>query len=128
MKKVSDKNVRSSSYFLLCYELFTYMDNKLTNLPVSSISGGKPIKSLLERLESKEGLLRANLRGKRTNYAARCVLTPDSKLNLSEVGIPKLLAQSLTKPVMVTKYNIEKVKTWVRSTDYVSANYYDCVI
>lgn len=115
-------------YFLMCYEIFTYMDNKLTNIPVSSISGGKPVKSLLERLESKEGLPRANLRGKRTNYAARCVLTPDSALNLSEVGISKLLAQSLTKPVMVTKHNIEQVKKWISSTEYVSANYYDCVM
>lgn len=120
----TDKTTEQT-YYLFTYEIFTYMDNKISKIPVSTFRGGKPVKSLLQRLESKEGLLRSNLRGKRTTYTARCVLTPDPQLEIDQVGVPLTLAVTLTKPVVVTNYNYDEVVDWINSEEYVKATYYE---
>lgn len=61
--------------------------------------------SLTGRLSSKEGRVRGNLMGKRSNFTARSVITPDDRLELGEIGIPKSVARTLTKSVKVTQYN-----------------------
>lgn len=48
----------------------------------------KNIKSISERLKGKQGRFRNNLLGKRVDFAARTVISPDPNLNLDEVGIP----------------------------------------
>ena len=41
-------------------------------------------------LEKKEGLFRKHMMGKRVNYAARSVISPDPYLNTDEIGIPEV--------------------------------------
>ena len=43
------------------------------------------IKQILER---KEGLFRMNMMGKRVDFAARSVISPDPYINMDEIGIP----------------------------------------
>lgn len=48
----------------------------------------KTIKSIEERLKSKEGRFRQNLMGKRVDFSARSVISPDACLALDELGVP----------------------------------------
>lgn len=58
----------------------------------------KAIKSIEERLKSKEGRFRQHLMGKRVDFSARSVVSPDSNLALDELGVPEKLARALTIP------------------------------
>lgn len=57
-------------------------------------------------MEKKEGLFRMHMMGKRVNYAARSVITPDPNLDVEEVGIPEVFAKKLTFPTPVTSWNV----------------------
>ena len=111
---------------LLQYHVFTYFDNKTPRVPTAVYKNGTPLKSLLQRIESKEGIFRSNLAGKRTDFAMRAVLTGDSFIKVDEVGISKGLAMLLTKPVVIDKNNIDEAKTWVNGEKgYIKATYYE---
>ncbi len=43
---------------------------------------------LLQILEKKEGLFRKHMMGKRVDYAARSVISPDPYINMDEIGVP----------------------------------------
>ena len=58
----------------------------------------KKIKSIEERLKSKEGRFRPHLMGKRVDFSARSVVSPDSNLALDELGVPEKIAAALTIP------------------------------
>ena len=58
------------------------MDNDIPNYPASMHKSGKKIKSITARLRGKEGRLRGNLMGKRVDFSARAVITPDPNLSL----------------------------------------------
>ncbi|OMJ28106.1 DNA-directed RNA polymerase I subunit rpa1 [Smittium culicis] len=61
-------------------------------------------------LEKKEGLFRKNMMGKRVNFAARSVISPDPNLEPSEVGVPPVFAKKLTFPEPVTFHNVENLR------------------
>ena len=61
----------------------------------------------------KEGRFRANLSGKRVNYSARTVISPDPNLGIDEVGIPLKIALHMTYPVKVTPFNINLMRQLV---------------
>lgn len=48
----------------------------------------KQIKSIEERLKGKEGRFRQNLMGKRVDFSARSVISPDANIALDELGVP----------------------------------------
>jgi DNA-directed RNA polymerase II subunit RPB1 len=66
-------------------------------------------------LKSKEGRIRGNLLGKRVDYCARTVITPDPNLALDQLGVPKSVATNLTFPETVTPLNIEFLTKLVRN-------------
>jgi len=108
---------------LLQYHVTTYFDNAVTQIPPARHRSGQPLKTLTERIKSKEGRFRYNLAGKRVNYAARTVISPDPKIKLNEVGIPLSVAMILTVPEMVTEWNIKALKEYIMSDVYPKANY-----
>lgn len=69
---------------------------------------GRPIKSICSRLKAKEGRIRGNLMGKRVDFSARTVITPDPNINIDELGVPWSIALNLTYPETVTPCNIER--------------------
>lgn len=68
---------------------------------------------LKQVLEKKEGIIRMHMMGKRVNFAARTVITPDPNLNIDEIGIPEIFAKRLTYPVPVTTWNVTKLRELV---------------
>ena len=67
------------------------------------------------RIQKKGGRIRYNLMGKRVEFTARCVITPDDGLKLNEIGIPESVANTLTVPVKVTDYNKTELQKLVDS-------------
>lgn len=64
-------------------------------------------------LEKKEGLFRMHMMGKRVNYAARSVISPDPNIETNEIGVPPVFARKLTYPEPVTMHNFEQLKAAV---------------
>ncbi|MBN2202848.1 MAG: DNA-directed RNA polymerase subunit A' [Candidatus Aenigmarchaeota archaeon] len=109
---------------LLQYHVATFLDNSLSGIPAARHRSGRPLKTLSNRLKSKEGRFRQNLTGKRVNFSARTVISPDPCISINEVGVPKVIAKELTVPVTVTEGNIKDVKELIeRSPIWPSANY-----
>ena len=110
-----DKNVLEEWHQLLQYHIVTFVDNTLPNIPRAQQRSGRPLKSVKERLKSKEGRVRGNLMGKRVDYSGRSVITPDPNLSINQLGVPVEIATNLTKPEIVTKYNIKKLTKTVEN-------------
>ncbi|MCK4497382.1 MAG: DNA-directed RNA polymerase subunit A', partial [Candidatus Aenigmarchaeota archaeon] len=95
---------------LVQYHISTYFDNELTGIPLARHRSGRPLKGLIQRLKAKEGRIRGNLLGKRVNFSARTVISPDPKISINEVGVPEIVARELTIPEYVTPLNTKYVK------------------
>ncbi|MAG15726.1 DNA-directed RNA polymerase subunit A' [Candidatus Woesearchaeota archaeon] len=110
---------------LLQYHVTTFFDNDVAQLPPARHRSGQPLKTISERIRSKEGRIRHNLVGKRTNFSARTVISPDPMLGLNEVGVPEIMALKLSVPERVTEWNIEYLKKFVKNgpKKYPGANY-----
>ena len=110
---------------LLQYHVTTFFDNEVAQLPPARHRSGQPLKTITSRIKSKEGRIRHNLAGKRTNFSARTVISPDPMLHINEVGVPLIIAMKLTVPEKVTEWNKDYLKKFVeRGADkYPGANY-----
>ncbi|MEL9909133.1 MAG: DNA-directed RNA polymerase subunit A' [Desulfurococcus sp.] len=98
---------------LLQYHITTYFDNEVPGVPVAKHRSGKTLKGIAQRLKGKEGRFRNNLRGKRVDFSARTVISPDPSLSINEVGVPEDVAKILTIPERVTPWNIEEMRKLV---------------
>ncbi|CAL6053543.1 DNA-directed_RNA polymerase subunit [Hexamita inflata] len=81
----------------------------------SSKAATQTMDGLRQTLERKQGLFRMNIQGKRVNFAARSVISPDINLNTSEVGIPDVFAKVLTFPEAVCSQNLALMQQLVRN-------------
>lgn len=72
-------------------------------------TNGRAIKCIKSRISGKDGLIRNNLMGKRVNQSGRTVIGPDPTVGTDEVVVPEKMAEILTKPERVTRYNIEEL-------------------
>ncbi|MDD5581870.1 MAG: DNA-directed RNA polymerase subunit beta' [Candidatus Marinimicrobia bacterium] len=61
----------------------------------------RPLKSLSDMLNGKEGRFRQNLLGKRVDYSGRSVIVVGPELKIHECGLPKLMATELFKPHLI---------------------------
>lgn len=94
---------------LLQYHVATLIDNNIPGVSPAAQRSGRLLKSLQQRLGSKEGRIRSNLQGKRVEYSARSVITPDPNISVGELGVPLKIATNLTYPEKVTRFNIGKL-------------------
>ena len=110
---------------LLQYHVTTYFDNEASGVPPARHRSGRPLKTLAQRLKGKEGRFRSNLSGKRVNFSARTVISPDPNISINEVGVPEMIATEVTVPVFVTEWNIEEMKRFIMNGPNVhpGANY-----
>ncbi|ORY31547.1 beta and beta-prime subunits of DNA dependent RNA-polymerase [Rhizoclosmatium globosum] len=75
--------------------------------------GQIPPPGVRQLLEKKEGLFRKHMMGKRVNYAARSVISPDPYIETNEIGIPPVFASKLTYPEAVTHHNFATLREHV---------------
>ena len=90
---------------VLQYYIATLVDNKIPGVAAVAQRSGRPLKAIKDRLNGKGGRVRGNLMGKRVDFSARSVITPDPNLSISELGIPMKIAKNLTKPITVNSKN-----------------------
>ena len=95
---------------LLQYHVTTYFNNEASGIPPARHRSGRALKTLSQRLKGKEGRFRSNLSGKRVDFSARTVISPDPNLDISEVGVPLDVAIRLSMPEKVTSWNIEEMR------------------
>jgi DNA-directed RNA polymerase I subunit RPA1 len=78
--------------------------------PVQGAAGKTNADGIKQNLEKKEGLFRKNMMGKRVNFAARSVISPDPNIETNEIGVPPVFAKKLTYPEPVTNHNFYDLK------------------
>ena len=61
----------------------------------------RPLKSLSESLQGKQGRFRQNLLGKRVDYSGRSVIVVGPDLQMHQCGLPKQMALSLFRPFVI---------------------------
>ncbi|UCD45625.1 MAG: DNA-directed RNA polymerase subunit A', partial [Candidatus Bathyarchaeota archaeon] len=103
---------------LLQYHITTYFNNEVSGIPPARHRSGRTLKSLAQRLKGKEGRFRGNLSGKRVDYSARTVISPDPNLDINEVGVPVHIATRLTVPDIITERNIDEMRKLVINGPY----------
>jgi DNA-directed RNA polymerase subunit A' len=108
-------NIIQELHELLQYHVTTYFDNEVSGLPPARHRSGRALKTLSQRLKGKEGRFRGNLSGKRVDFSARTVISPDPNIDISEVGVPIDVAQRLTIPERVTPWNVDELKQLIRN-------------
>ena len=97
----------------LQYHIATLIDNEIAGIMQASQRSGRPLKGIRQRIKGKEGRIRGNLMGKRVDFSARSVITPDSQISLHELGVPIEIALKLTFPEKVNEKNIKHLRRCV---------------
>ncbi|RLN97390.1 hypothetical protein BBJ28_00008825 [Nothophytophthora sp. Chile5] len=95
--------------------LWTELQNSVNLLVDSSKAkpGTDAAQGIKQIIEKKEGLFRKHMMGKRVNYAARSVISPDPYISTSQIGVPLRFAKTLTYPQPVTPWNVEEMRQLV---------------
>jgi DNA-directed RNA polymerase II subunit RPB1 len=91
---------------VLQYYVATIVDNNISGTDPVKQRSGRALKSISERHKGKTGRVRGNLMGKRVDFSARSVITPDPELSITELGVPMKIAMNITKPVYVNETNM----------------------
>jgi len=73
------------------------------------VQGSADPVGIKQLLEKKQGLFRKHMMGKRVNYAARSVISPDPYINTNTIGVPEVFAKKLTFPQPVTDWNYKEL-------------------
>ena len=104
---------------LVQHEVITLFNNEIKGIPNAMTRGGRPMKTLRQRLSGKDGRIRSNLMGKRVDFSARSVISPDANISIEELGIPEKIAVNLTIPEVVNKYNMNRLYQYVKNGNKV---------
>lgn len=82
---------------------------------ISYKKNNAPLKSLIETLKGKKGLIRGTIFVKRVNGGGRTILTPSVYGNIDEVVIPQLFAIRLSWPVHAIGVTIKKLRKYIKN-------------
>nr|YP_009294040.1 RNA polymerase beta' subunit [Hildenbrandia rubra]AOM67282.1 RNA polymerase beta' subunit [Hildenbrandia rubra] len=87
-------------------------------------ANNRPLKSLSDIIEGKQGRFRQNLLGKRVDYSGRSVIVVGPKLKLHQCGLPKEMALELFQPFVIHRLilqglvnNIKAAKKMIQRKD-----------
>lgn len=96
---------------LLQYHVATLVENKITGaIPAAQQRSGRTLETIANRIEGKNGRFRGNLLGKRVDFSARGVITPDPCISIDELGVPLVVATNLTFPEVVHSGNLDRLR------------------
>lgn len=107
---------RGSRSMMQLHEAWTELQESVNALidrnlnPVQGAAAKRNEEGIKQKLEKKEGLFRKNMMGKRVNYAARSVISPDPNIETNEIGVPPVFARKLTFPEPVTSHNFKDMQ------------------
>ncbi|WP_373478631.1 DNA-directed RNA polymerase subunit gamma [Geminocystis sp.] len=91
-----------------------------------TVVGGnsRPLKSLSDIIEGKQGRFRQNLLGKRVDYSGRSVIVVGPNLEIYQCGLPREMAIELFQPFVINRLirlgvvnNIKAAKKMIQKTD-----------
>jgi DNA-directed RNA polymerase subunit beta' len=91
-----------------------------------TVVGGnnRPLKSLSDIIEGKQGRFRQNLLGKRVDYSGRSVIVVGPNLQIYQCGLPREMAIELFQPFVINRLirlgivnNIKAAKKIIQKTD-----------
>ncbi len=92
-------------------------------------SNGRPLKSISDIVEGKQGRFRQNLLGKRVDYSGRSVIVVGPTLKLHQCGLPKEMAIELFKPFIIRELvkdgHAQNVKSAKRKIENKEVAVYD---
>lgn len=111
----STKHVVDEMTNVVQYHVATLVDNEIPGVAPSAQRSGRPLKSIQQRLGGKEGRIRYNIQGKRVEFSARSVITPDPNISIAELGVPLEIAMNLTSPESVTAFNLDRLYKLVQN-------------
>lgn len=98
-------------------------------------ANNRPLKSLSDIIEGKQGRFRQNLLGKRVDYSGRSVIVVGPSLHLNQCGLPREMALELFQPFVIHKLihqglvnNIKAAKKMIQKNEAVIWNVLEDVI
>nr|QCI06545.1 RNA polymerase b'-subunit [Erythroglossum lusitanicum] len=98
-------------------------------------ANNRPLKSLSDIIEGKQGRFRQNLLGKRVDYSGRSVIVVSPSLKLHQCGLPKEMALELFQPFVIHRLivqglvnNIKAAKKLIQKNDILVWNVLEEVI
>jgi DNA-directed RNA polymerase I subunit RPA1 len=108
------------NWLLLQDDINTLFDSNRSSQNMKGVAPG-----IRQGLEKKQGLFRMHMMGKRVNFAARSVISPDPWIHTKEIGIPEYFARGLTYPEPVNAHNVKEMMQCVINGPMVhpGANY-----
>ncbi|QDZ25257.1 subunit A of DNA-directed RNA polymerase I [Chloropicon primus] len=115
LASILDLNKKDASSSVLLQELqrlWVSMQENCNKLLMGDQNGMMGLQNLIEK---KEGIFRMNMMGKRVNYAARSVISPDPYISLGEIGIPPYFAERLSFPEHVNAHNAASLAKRVKN-------------
>ncbi|CAD5916987.1 DNA-directed RNA polymerase subunit gamma [Planktothrix agardhii] len=87
-------------------------------------ANNRPLKSLSDIIEGKQGRFRQNLLGKRVDYSGRSVIVVGPKLRMHQCGLPREMAIELFQPFVINRLirqglvnNIKAAKKLIQRND-----------
>ena len=87
----------------------------------------RPLKSLSDIIEGKQGRFRQNLLGKRVDYSGRSVIIVGPELKLNQCGLPREMAIELFQPFVIHRLiyeglvnNIKAAKNIIQSNEVLA--------
>lgn len=112
-KGVATKETIDIASQMLQYQVATLVDSNIPGMNPATQRTGRLLKTLTARLKGKDGRIRGNLMGKRVDFSARSVITPDPNISIDELGVPIKIAMNMTFPEIVNSFNIERIRKYV---------------
>jgi DNA-directed RNA polymerase II subunit RPB1 len=114
-----------SEYFDLQRNVAGFADNRF-NVRLENDYGRErsSVRHRFASTKSKHGRVRGSLMGKRGDYNARGVASPNTYYDIDEVGIPLVVCMRMSYAEHVTSFNYDKMTTIVRNgpKQYPGAN------
>ena len=105
LKQNATAKVLDDWHTVLQYYCATMIDNRIPGVASVAQRSGRALKSVKDRLVGKGGRVRGNLMGKRVDFSARSVITPDPNIKIQELGVPLKIAENITVPEVVNSRN-----------------------
>jgi len=105
IKQNATAKVLDDWHTVLQYYCATMIDNRIPGVASVAQRSGRALKSVKDRLVGKGGRVRGNLMGKRVDFSARSVITPDPNIKIEELGVPLKIAENITVPVVANSRN-----------------------